>query len=239
MNPGLLKSRIIYDYKPFIGFRMRKFYSSFIRQGDVCFDIGAHTGNRTSSWLKMGAKVIALEPQPALFEYLKKRFHGKADVEVLPLAIGKESGTACMHISSRHPTLSTLSNDWIATIAAFQPEVKFSQKVMVEVSTLDHLIEIYGIPSFCKIDVEGFEEEVLQGLSNALPALSFEFFPTTPARAIQCIRSLQKLGDYRFNWSFRESFRYHSREWMSANGMIDKVSAYSGMKSGDIYAIKS
>ena len=57
----------------------------------------------------------------------------------------------------------------------------------VEVTTLDRLIAIYGAPTFCKIDVEGSELQVLEGLTEALPALSFEFLPVSIKRAYGCI----------------------------------------------------
>ena len=51
---------------------------------------------------------------------------------------------------------------------------------MVPVTTLDALIERHGVPSFVKVDAEGFEEEVLQGLSRSIKALSFEFTVVQP-----------------------------------------------------------
>ncbi len=70
----MFRSRLIYDYKPFNRKRMVRFYSEFIKPGDLCFDIGAHTGNRTGTWLSMGAKVVSAEPQPAFIRLLKKKY---------------------------------------------------------------------------------------------------------------------------------------------------------------------
>lgn len=239
MDIGFIKSRLIYDYKPFIGRRMRNFYAMFIRPGDVCFDIGAHTGNRANTWARMGANVIAVEPQPVFVEFMTKRFRNLNNIQILAAAVGSTSNKAFLHISTGHPTLSTLSGEWMGTIKDFQPAVHFNQKIQVEVITLDEMITKYGIPAFCKIDVEGFEEEVLKGLSTVVPALSFEFFPTTAARTIQCIRLVNNLASYKFNWSFTESFKYNSPEWLDADAMETAVIAYRGKKSGDIYAIKA
>jgi len=85
--------------------------------------------------------------------------------------------------------------------------------------------------------VEGFEEEALLGLTIPLKALSFEFFPTTSARTIACIKQLSSLGNYRFNWSLTETFKFVSKEWYLEQQMIRAIENYQGRKSGDIYAV--
>ncbi|NJK98806.1 MAG: FkbM family methyltransferase, partial [Bacteroidales bacterium] len=98
-------------------------------------------GNRTRVWQKMGARVIAVEPQPVLYEFLRKRFDRNPSVELLQIAVGKHLSSAVLNISSRHPTLSTLSDNWMEIISRFQTGVKFDRKITVQVLTLDNLIE--------------------------------------------------------------------------------------------------
>lgn len=234
---GLFKSRLIYDYKPFNQWRMNRFYGNFIHEGDLCFDIGAHTGNRTFAWLKMGSRVVAVEPQPLLVGLLKRRFQNNPCFKIVAKAIGGISGRSSLKISLSNPAISTLSDNWIQIIKDFDPSASWDENVTVDVITLDTLIREYGIPKFCKIDVEGYEEEVLMGLTVPLNALSFEFFPTTPSRTINCINRLDELGKYKYNWSFTESFSFVSRHWMSKEEISFVVSKYNGRKSGDIYAV--
>ena len=52
----------------------KEFYSEFIKEGDVVFDVGANKGNRTVIFLELGAKVVAVEPQKECYEHLTKRF---------------------------------------------------------------------------------------------------------------------------------------------------------------------
>jgi FkbM family methyltransferase len=232
----MFRSRMIYDYKPFNRKRMVRFYSEFIKPGDLCFDIGAHTGNRTGTWLSMGAKVVAAEPQPAFVRLLKKKYEHSPRFLLESTAIGRIPGKARLHISRMNPAISTLSDQWKKIMTDFEPALTWEDYADVDVQTLDDLLARYGNPVFCKIDVEGFELEVLSGLSVPLPALSFELFPTTPDRTIACIHKIEKLGSYEYNWSLTESFRMNSPSWQNACGMIKTIKAYTGHKSGDIYA---
>lgn len=233
---GMLQSRLIYDFKPFIHHRMERFYAAFVKPGDLCFDIGAHTGNRSEVWLKMGAKVIAIEPQPVFVKLISKKTGNHPNLILLQQAVGEFPGSEMLYISHRHPAISTLSTDWIQTMKDFDPSVKYESPVETVVTTLDALIEKHGIPAFCKIDVEGYEEKILKGLSVALPALSFEFFPTTPLRTVACIKLLEKFGNYRYNWSFIETFRFNSEKWLTGEEMAAFMMLNKSRKSGDIYA---
>lgn len=234
---GYWRSRIIYDFKPFNHRKMVRFYSRFVHSGDVCFDIGAHTGNRSAAFLKIGAIVVAIEPNPAFSELIKRKFSKNENFTLSTSAIGREKGTAKLMISLRYPSISTLSDQWKDVMLGYQSSLKWEKEQMVNVITLNELIDTYGMPSFCKIDVEGFEEEALFGLNKPLKALSFEFFPTTPSRSIACIARLITLGKYQFNWSLTESFILNSKIWLTEEQMISEINNYKGRKSGDIYAL--
>ena len=237
---GFLRSRVIYDASPFRKLRLINFYRQFIRPGDLCFDLGAHTGNHSLAWLQLGAKVIAVEPQPAFAGFITgrlARFPHKIILETKKPSGLANPGKQILNIASGNPTLSTLSEKWIEVIREFGDRLQWDEELEVEVTTLERLVITYGLPSFCKIDVEGYEENVLSGLSSTLPALSFEFFPTTPDRTANCIGRLVQLGDYRFNCSFRESYKFLSSQWQEGDRMIAGIRDYDQRKSGDIYAV--
>jgi FkbM family methyltransferase len=235
---GLWRSRIIYR-APWRIRRLARFYAPFVRPGDLCFDIGAHVGNHTAAWVRLGARVVALEPQPRLRALLARWYDAGSGVTLLGDAVGATPGEATLRISRRTPTVSTLSEEWIADV---QQEASFAgvtweTSVTVPVTTLDALIARHGLPAFCKIDVEGYELPVLQGLSQPLPALSFEFVPAATAAAIACVGRLEELGAYEYNWSIAERYRLGAPAWLSAEEIVAWLGALpAGARSGDIYA---
>ena len=109
--------------------------------------------------------------------------------------------------------LSTLSASWAAMVAAsprFSGE-RWDERVEVDVTTLDALIEVHGVPRFCKIDVEGFEEFGAVGSSQPLPCLSFEFISETGDRTLGCLDRLEALGTYQYNVALGEDRHRHRR----------------------------
>lgn len=235
---GVIRSYLIYYLKPFNGIRLRRFYSQFINKGDLCFDLGAHLGNRTNAWLKLGAKVVAVEPQPVCINFLEKKFNRNAAFALVSKAVGEKLGTAKFRISSLYPTISTLSTEWeFSKDKRAETLTYWDDEVQVEITTLDILINEYGLPKFCKIDVEDLELEVLKGLSHTIPSLSFEFFPIKTDKAILCIKELQRLGNYQFNVSFKEYLKLKYKDWLSSDEIIKFLDNYDDDISGDVYAM--
>ena len=56
---------------------MDRLYGGFVRRGDLVFDVGAHVGDRVASFRRLGARVVAVEPQPAMVKVLEL-FYGRA-----------------------------------------------------------------------------------------------------------------------------------------------------------------
>ena len=236
---GLLRSLLIYYGNPVRRRQLHTFYAGFIRPGDLCFDLGAHVGNRTGLWAALGARVVALEPQPYLMAYLQRKYGNSPSIILLQEAVGDASGTAVLHISPRNPTVATLSQQWMAAVKMDQSfvGVDWDERVEVPVTTLDSLIDRYGRPDFCKIDIEGYELEALRGLNMPLPRLSFEFIPAAMDTAVACIDRLETLGGYRYNWSIGENQALQLETWQSAEDMIAALlGPLNEGRSGDIHA---
>ena len=171
---GLGRSLAIYYLKPGRARRMRRMYGRFVGPGALCFDVGAHVGNRSRCFRKLGASVVAVEPQPRFASFLRWLFRSDRAVDILPIALAARPGTVPLMISRATPTVSTGSAPFVAAVSGVDSfaAVRWGQPIEVAASTLDRLIERFGLPAFVKIDVEGMEDEVLAGLSHAVPALS-------------------------------------------------------------------
>src|SRR5436190_23460672 len=88
-------------------------YAGFVRAGDLAFDIGAHVGDRTGSFRRLGARVVALEPQPLCARAIRAIYRGDDGVTLLEAACGERIGTVALKINSANPTVSTASADFV------------------------------------------------------------------------------------------------------------------------------
>ena len=236
---GFSWSFLIYYGLPFHHPALTRIYAPFIRPGDLCFDIGAHLGDRIHAWSKLSARIIALEPHPVMMSWLRRWYGDQPDIRLIEQAVGAQPGMATLWMSRLTPSVSTLSQKWLTTVQQNRKfaGVRWEDQVPVTVTTLDVLIAQYGKPAFCKIDVEGAELDVLQGLSQALPALSFEYIPAMIETALGCINRLSQLGHYEYNWRVSEWPRLRSPVWLSPEDMAVNLTHMSlDSNSGDVYA---
>jgi FkbM family methyltransferase len=236
---GIIRSlRIYYGDRPRAA-AMDRLHRGFVRRGDLVFDIGAHVGDRVASFRRLGARVVAVEPQPALVKLLKLFYGRRADVAIEAVAIGRGIGTTDMMINPDNPTVSTASPEFVGAAhnAPGWETQRWTKSVAVPVTTLDALIDKYGLPAFIKIDVEGFEQEALLGLTRPVKALSFEFTIIQRDVALACIARCIALGFVRFNAALGESQTFVSAEWMDGEAIARWLTGLPiAANSGDIYA---
>ena len=236
---GIARSLRIYYGNPARRRRMTVLYSRFVKPGDLVFDIGAHVGDRVAAFRSLGARVVAIEPQPAAHRWLRLRYGRDRMVSLVQAAIGDEPGEATFHVNLANPTVSTASKDFIAAArgASGWEGQHWDETIRVPLVTLDMLIEQHGAPAFAKIDVEGFELNVLMGLSEPVPALSFEFTTIQRDVAVACIDRLAQLGPYKFNAAIGESQQLLFQKDVSAATMRTHLRTLPHeTNSGDIYA---
>lgn len=238
---GVLRSLWIYHGRDRARHRgMDRLHGGFVRRGDLVFDVGSHVGDRVLSFRRLGCRVVAVEPQPALLPILRLLFGRSPDVIVVPSAVGAAEGLLDLHLNLPNPTVATGSPAFVAAAAGAPGWAgqQWTHRVTVPLTTLDALIARHGRPAFIKIDVEGLEGDVLAGLTTPVPALSFEFTTLQPASAAACLRRLAELGDYRYKAALGESQALIHPDWLDGAAMASWVSSLpQAANSGDIYAV--
>jgi len=219
---------------------MDRLYGAFLKPGDLAFDIGAHVGDRISSFRRLGARVVALEPQPGPARVIRLIHRRDPLVTLVEAACGDHEGSIALRINSANPTVSTASAAFIGAAAGAQgwEGQVWDHEIAVPCTTLDRLILRYGLPRLLKIDVEGFEAHVLAGLTKAVPVISFEFTTIQREVAEACLALLETLGPYRFNLAIGESQRLELAAPVSADAMGDHLRDLpDSANSGDVYAV--
>ena len=236
---GLWRSLLIYYAIPGRAAGWRRLYRPFISPGDLCFDLGAHVGSRSAAMLALGARVVAVEPQPDYAAVLKRLYGRIPNFTLVSQAVGQQPGRARLLVSTRKPTVSTLSPEWAAEVAKTPgfAGVAWDAQLETEATTLDALISEFGLPAFCKIDVEGSELDVLLGLSQPISALSFEYIPAAGERALQCLKRLQGLGTYHFNLVEGEKPHFSLAAWADGHTLAAKLESLpSSARAGEVFA---
>jgi FkbM family methyltransferase len=200
------------------------FYRQFVSRGSTVFDIGANVGTYTEAFLSLGAgKVVAVEPTPDLVR--KLRYIRDKRLTVVGSGVGKEPGILPFNLSN-FSTLNSFSGEWLDKVAQEVPSGRpqWVNTVNVEVTTLDAIIKEHGTPDYIKIDVEGAELQVLQGLTSSPKYLSFEFHSELHDILISCIRRSCFSPLAQFNYILGEPCGKNSlmlSEWVGADGMVE------------------
>ncbi len=187
--------------------RQIEFYSEFVGVDDLVFDVGANIGAKSEVFLDLGARVISFEPQLDCCAEAHARCGSNSRLTIVAAAVGKQSGEATLFVSGQSATSSFLPNWNNDTL----------HELSVPVVTLDSMIAKYGLPRFCKIDVEGFELDVLLGLSHPLPMISLEYHLNNVGvvKTLACLDRLESWGPLSLNITKGEEPGLFWSEWVS------------------------
>jgi len=214
---------------------MIKFHSQFIKPNDLVFDIGANIGNYAKIYKRLGARVVCLEPQPYCISKLRKRFENDKNISIVEKGVAETISELELNLDSQNHATATFSEH-------FKKDGPFNDrtwenKIIVPVTKLDNLIKEYGQPTYCKIDVEGYEYSVLKGLSKPIKYISFEYSKSLVDIVESCIKHLEQLGKPMYNYcEYNKPTKFKLDTWTSdKNILIGKINHLKSASSGDIY----
>ena len=233
--PLTVKKRVMGAGTQLFRRRLRRHFARMIRPDSLVFDVGAHVGDHTAIFLELGARVVAVEPQPSCVSTLQDRFGKHPKLTIVPRGLSDNPGNLPFYVAANATMNSTFAANWLS-----HPRLndrRWEEIMLLPVMTLDALIDQYGVPAFCKIDVEGHELSVLQGLEQAIPQLSFEFDQCYFDSFVGCVRRLETIGQYEYNYGLYESNQLHAASWLTADHLVTELRArQNGYLRGDIYA---
>jgi FkbM family methyltransferase len=210
------------------------FYKKLIGNNKLIFDVGANIGIKTELFYKLGNRVIAIEPQSDCYRALSEKFKNNPEVKTINTGVADKTGEATLNVSTKYWGFCSLKKDW-------QKGTKydnFDKKEIIQLTTLENLISEYGLPDFCKIDVEGFEIEVLNGLKSKITCLNFEFHGDTFDQAVKCLDRLNELDYKMFNYVEGEG-NFKIKNWVLKTELIKIIEQNIKTNKqiwGDIYA---
>jgi len=213
-----------------------EFYRRFLtdlRPGDLIFDIGANEGFKTDLFLRLGARVIAIDPDETNQSILRDTFERfrlrRRSLVIVGKAVSDKSGLETMWIDGPGSAVNTLSQKWATTLKENKARqtnehygLDFSRQKTVETMTLEQLMSDHGVPIFIKIDVEGYELNVIRGLQRPVSYLSFEVnLPEFRSEGLQCVEVLGRLATTgQFNYAADCEQGMALDNWLNADAFL-------------------
>jgi FkbM family methyltransferase len=148
--------------------RFSEFFRNIIQESDLVIDVGANKGQFIKKLIDINYKnnIIAVEPTNEAFEYLKSKYKKLPKIEFLKTAIGSQRKILEINVASNNAESSSVLEftKWHSTGA---PSITMKSKEKIRQVTLKSIIDkTKNRAIFIKVDVQGYELEVLKGIGN-------------------------------------------------------------------------
>jgi FkbM family methyltransferase len=162
----------------------------------LLFDIGANRGDAVVAGLNKGFdKIIALEPAPKMFYMLYNNFKNDQKVVPLKFAVSNSNNENIEFYECVEDGLSTIEKSWLTGKDAIYNGKQF-RTIKAITCTIDYLVEKYGLPDLVKVDVEGAESQVFEGMKCKPKQLCFEWSLFTLDQHLDQLKRLRDINGY-------------------------------------------
>ena len=206
--------------------KLKGYLEDFVGPSDLAFVFGDQTGAITGTLEEMAVKTISIQPFSAYYQHLSEKVAPETGVILVREDVGAfhaefyHNGIYEKHIL---PYSSNLTAE--------------DTQEYVTITTLDELIQRYGLPAFCHISGDGFEPDLIKGLNSPINTLAFTFYAYSTEKTTEILRRLLHIGDYEFNWKMSTDSKFLSKNWLNARELHQSMSSFGKrVFSGEIYA---
>jgi len=190
----------------------------------ILFDIGANEGKYTDTNMKNFDKCILVEANPSLAENLREKYRTNTSVYIVE-AIASNKESEVFYISNANQ-ISTSDPEWIQN-SRFSNNYMWSPVKGIKTVSVDTLIQQFGEPTLLKIDVEGYEYNVLQSLSKKVNMLCFEWAEEKKKEILLSLEYLYAYNYTKFHVQIEDKYDYRVND----NEWVDYTTIYSTMNS--------